>query len=175
MARREFLIAPVVTEAATLANARIRVEYPLKVDDRLQGKVDYFILAKHRVLIVAAKNAELERAFKQLAVELIALDRWLDDSTDLVLHGAVSIGNVWQFGILHRSTKRFVQDINTWMISSEKNRRGFRWRPSGGLGRSGASSGHASGATGVPQGRRVPGFAESLRPFGRRPSLLTSA
>jgi hypothetical protein len=53
------------------------------------------------------------------------------------------------------------------MISSEENRRGFRRIPVAAvgraLGRSGASSGHASGATGVPQGRRVPGLAESLR------------
>ncbi len=116
IARREFLIAPVLTEVAALTDARIRVEFSFKVDDRLQGKVDYFILAKHKVLIVEAKNAELERAFKQLAVELIALDRWLDDSTDPLLHGAVSIGNVWQFGILDRRAKRFTQDINTYSV-----------------------------------------------------------
>ncbi len=119
MARREFLIAPVVTEAAALADARVRVEFPLKVDDRLQGKVDYFVFAKHKVLIVEAKNAELERGFKQLAVELIALDRWLDDSQDRLLYGAVSIGNVWQFGILDRAAKSFTQDINTYTVPKD--------------------------------------------------------
>ncbi len=119
MARREFLIAPVVTEIAVLTDARVRVEFPLKVDDRLQGKVDYFVLAKHNVLIVEAKNAELERGFKQLAVELIALDRWLDDSTDPLLYGAVSIGNVWQFGILERSARSFTQDINTYSVPTD--------------------------------------------------------
>ncbi len=119
MARREFLIAPVVTEAAVLTGGKVRVEYPLKVDDRLQGKVDYFVFAKHKVLIVEAKNADLERAFKQLAVELIALDRWLDDTTDPLLYGAVSIGNVWQFGILDRSAKRFTQDIDTYSVPTD--------------------------------------------------------
>lgn len=125
MARREFLIAPVVTEAAALSKSRVRVEFPIKVDDRLQGKVDYFVLAQnqvpsqHRVLIVEAKNGDLERAFKQLAVELIALDRWLDDSDDNLLYGAVSIGNVWQFGILDRSAKAFTQDINTYSVPTD--------------------------------------------------------
>ncbi len=118
-ARREFLIAPVVNEVALLADAKIRVEYPLKVDDRLQGKLDYFVLAKHKVLIVEAKNAELERAFKQLAVELIALDRWFDDSPDPLLYGAVSIGNVWQFGILDRSGRSFTQDIDTYSVPTD--------------------------------------------------------
>ncbi len=115
-ARREFLIAPVVTEIAVLTDAKIRVEYLLKVDDRLQGKVDYFICAKHSVLIIEAKNAELERAFKQLAAELVALDRWLEESTDSKLYGAVSIGNVWQFGVLDRAAKRFTQDYNTYTV-----------------------------------------------------------
>jgi hypothetical protein len=100
-------------------NARIRVEYMIHIDDRLHGKVDYFVLAKHKVLIVEAKNGDLERAFKQLAVELIALDRWLDDSTDPLLYGAASIGNVWQFGILDRSARSFVQDIDTYRVPKD--------------------------------------------------------
>ncbi len=81
--------------------------------------MDYFVFAKHKVLIVEAKNAELERGFKQLAVELIALDRWLDDSPDPLLYGAVSIGNVWQFGILDRAAKSFTQDINTYTVPKD--------------------------------------------------------
>ncbi|MCP4664699.1 MAG: hypothetical protein GY856_55670 [bacterium] len=119
MARREFLIAPVVAEVAVLTDAKIRVEFQLKVDDRLQGKVDYFVRAKHNILIVEAKNAELERGIKQLAVELVALDRWLEESTEPRLYGAVSIGNVWQFGILDRSAKRFTQDFNTYTVPKD--------------------------------------------------------
>ena len=118
-ARRESLIAPIVIETAVLTDAKIRMEYPLKVDDLLQGKVDYFVRAKHNVLIVEAKNAELERGLKQLAVELVALDRWLEVSTDPELYGAVSIGNAWQFGILERSTKRFTQDINLYTVPKD--------------------------------------------------------
>jgi hypothetical protein len=118
-ARRETLIAPVVIEIAVLTDAKIRIEYPLRVSDLLQGRVDYFVRAKHNVLIVEAKNAELERGIKQLAVELIALDRWLEESTDPKLYGAVSIGNAWQFGILERSTRRFTQDINMYTVPKD--------------------------------------------------------
>ncbi len=115
-ARREFLIAPVLTEVAFLTGAKIRVEFPLKVDDRLQGNVDYFVRAKHNVLVVEAKKADLERGLTQLAVELVALDRWLEDSTESRLYGAVSVGNVWQFGFLDRAEKRFTQDLNTYSV-----------------------------------------------------------
>ncbi len=119
VARREFLIAPVVNEVAVLTDAKIRVEYQLKVDDRLQGKVDYFIRAKHSVLIIEAKNSELERGIKQLAVELVALDRWLEESREPKLYGAVSIGNVWQFGVLDRAGKKFTQDIDIYTVPKE--------------------------------------------------------
>ncbi len=118
-ARREFLIAPVVNEVALLADAKIRVEYPLEVDDRLQGKVDYFVRAKHTVLIVEAKNEELEKGVKQLAVELVALDRWLEESTEPKLFGAVSNGKAWEFGILDRAAKSFTQDIETYAVPKD--------------------------------------------------------
>lgn len=116
VARREFLIAPVLTEVAVLADAKIRVEFPLNVDDRLQGKVDYFVRAKHNVVIVEAKNADLERGLKQLAVELVALDRWLEEPAEPRLYGAVSVGNIWQFGVLDRTAKRFTQDLRTYGV-----------------------------------------------------------
>src|SRR4051812_31659512 len=36
-ARREFLIAPVLLEVVHYTKARVRVEFPLKVSDQLQG------------------------------------------------------------------------------------------------------------------------------------------
>lgn len=64
MARREALIAPVVMEAIGLTSATLRFEYVLKVDERLQGKIDYFVRAKHHVLIIEAKNGDPEGAFQ---------------------------------------------------------------------------------------------------------------
>ncbi len=112
--RREFLIAPVLTEVVLRTDATIRVEFPIEVDERLHGTLDYFVRAKHQLLIVEAKNAELERGFTQLAVELVALDRWAEDSDETRFYGAVSVGNVWQFGFLDRAEKRVTQDLNTY-------------------------------------------------------------
>lgn len=113
MARREFLIAPVLLEAATKAHARISVEYPLEVDAQLRGTLDYFLRGENTLLVVEAKNADLERGFTQLAVELIALDKWLGASPP-ILNGAVSIGNVWQFGQLRRRSKQITQDLKLY-------------------------------------------------------------
>ncbi len=118
-ARREFLIAPVLTEVALLTDATIRVEFPLEVDDRLRGTLDYFLRAQHHLLIVEAKNADLERGFTQLAVELVALDRWAEDAPDPRFYGAVSVGNVWQFGFLDRAQKRIYQDYNTYSVPTD--------------------------------------------------------
>ena len=101
MARREFLIAPVLMELIALTGATIRSEYPLSVNEKLRGTLDYLVRAKNNLLVIEAKQGDLERGFTQLAVELVALDAWLD-STQSLLYGAVSVGNVWQFGILER-------------------------------------------------------------------------
>ncbi len=115
-ARREFLIAPVLIEVALCTGARIKVEVPVKVDDRLRGTLDYLVRARHNILIVEAKQADLERGFTQLAVELVALDRWAEDSTEERFYGAVSIGNVWQFGFFDRREQRIHQDLNTYSV-----------------------------------------------------------
>ena len=118
IARREFLIAPVLTELIIYTHSRIRVEYSLIVTDKLKGTVDYLVQNKRQLLVIEAKNADLEQGFKQLAVELIALDQWLDDPVSN-LHGAVSVGNVWQFGVLARQEKQFIQDINLFRVPTD--------------------------------------------------------
>jgi hypothetical protein len=110
-ARREFLIAPVLLEVANETQVRIRVEYALYVSDELQGNLDYFLKGEHSLLVIEAKNADLDRGFVQLAAELVALDKWAEQPSDL-LYGAISIGNIWQFGILNRQTKLLTQDLN---------------------------------------------------------------
>ena len=101
MARREFLIAPVLWEVVRLTQSKIRVEYNIEVDQQLKGTFDYFLRGQGNLLVVEAKNADLARGFTQLAVELIALDKWQDETPE-VLYGAVSMGDIWQFGLLRR-------------------------------------------------------------------------
>ena len=117
-ARREFLIAPVIMELIHYTHAKVRVEYGLNINNQLKGVVDYYIKADNQLLVIEAKNADLERGIVQLAVELIAFDNWsiIDHP---ILYGAVSIGNIWQFVILHRESKEITQDLNLYRVPND--------------------------------------------------------
>ena len=109
-ARREVLIAPIVLTLIDYTQAQLRIEYTLNVSEQLKGNLDYYLHTDHTLLVIEAKHADLARGFTQLAVELIALDRW-SDSQEPVFYGAVSTGDVWQFGCLHRQTQWVEQDL----------------------------------------------------------------
>ncbi|MDX1995376.1 MAG: hypothetical protein SF029_23535 [bacterium] len=115
IARREFLIAPVLFDLARFTEARVQSDFPLDAGDHLRGTIDYFLQAQHNFLIVEAKNADLQRGFTQLAAELVALDQMTEAQVEN-LYGAVSIGNVWQFGILDRTRKQVTQDLTLYTV-----------------------------------------------------------
>src|SRR6185436_11796805 len=117
-ARREFLIAPIILDLARYEHVKVRVEYPLEVSEQLRGTLDYYLQAQQQLLIIEAKNADLQRGFTQLAAELIALDRGTDAPAPH-LYGAVSIGNVWQFGILNRTDQHITQDLNLYRVPAD--------------------------------------------------------
>lgn len=117
-ARREFLIAPILIDLARYNHVKVKVEFPIEVSNQLKGTIDYFIQAKQNFLVIEAKNADLQRGFTQLSAELIALDQWMDEDTP-VLYGAVSIGNVWQFGRLDRAEKHVQQDLNLYRVPTD--------------------------------------------------------
>lgn len=50
-----------------------------------------------QILVIEAK-ADIERGFKQLIAELVALQQWQE--TNLPIYGAVTTGEIWRFGIL---------------------------------------------------------------------------
>lgn len=118
LARREFLIAPVIFEVANQTEAKVRIEYPLQVSDKLQGTLDYFLRLKQNFVVVEAKNEDLTKGFTQLAVELIALDQH-EPETAVSLYGAVSIGTIWQFGVLDRANKKITQDLTLYRVPDE--------------------------------------------------------
>ncbi|MEH2467941.1 hypothetical protein [Nostoc sp.] len=91
--RREMLIAPIVTDLIHYSHAKLRIEYTIKVDNRLQGNFDYFLRTQTSLIVIEAKQADINRGFTQLATEMIALDRWTD-STQTEILGAVTTGNV---------------------------------------------------------------------------------
>jgi hypothetical protein len=68
--------------------------------------------------IIEAKNADLQRGFIQLAAELIALDQSVEPTLPYV-YGAVSIGDVWQFGVVDRAAKRIAQDLQLYRVPAD--------------------------------------------------------
>ncbi|NET50686.1 MAG: hypothetical protein F6K09_18745 [Merismopedia sp. SIO2A8] len=99
MARREILIAPIIIELIRATNADLNIEYPIEVNAYLKGDLDY-LLSKdhHHLLIIEAKQADLTRGSTQLAVELMALHRWVGSPANQLFTGVVSTGDMWQFG-----------------------------------------------------------------------------
>jgi hypothetical protein len=116
--RREILIAPIVTDLIHYSHAKLRIEYSIKVDNKLQGNLDYFLHKQSNLIVIEAKQADINRGFTQLATEMIALDKWTDSSQTEIL-GAVTTGNIWQFGILYRQRQHIEQAINLYRVTEE--------------------------------------------------------
>jgi hypothetical protein len=119
MAKREFLIAPVLLEIARNTDSRINVEYPLEINDKLSGSLDYLIRSAHDLIVIEAKRGELDKGFNQLSAELIAMDKYEEDSPSEFLYGAVSTGDIWKFGILQRKKKHLIKDIHSYRIPED--------------------------------------------------------
>ena len=116
-AKREVLVAPVLLRVATLCHRVLRFEYPLKVNNWLQGNLDYLIRSEQQVVVVEAKRDDLTRGFTQLAVEMIALS--LLENAPRYIYGAVTIGSFWVFGCLDRETKLVTQDIGGYKVPDD--------------------------------------------------------
>ncbi|MBD2203299.1 hypothetical protein H6G33_05105 [Calothrix sp. FACHB-1219] len=116
--RREILIAPIITDLIHYSRAKLRIEYSIKVDSKLQGNLDYYLRSQNNLIVIEAKQADINKGFTQLATEMIALDKWTD-STQTEILGAVTTGNIWQFGILYRQTQTIEQAINLYRITEE--------------------------------------------------------
>ncbi len=117
-ARRECLVAPVLLGLVSHFHAHLRIEYPIEVSERLRGTLDYLIQGERQFLVVEAKNADLQRGFTQLAMELVALDQWNQLSAP-TLYGAVTMGNAWQFGILDRTDRRVTQVLRLFSVPDD--------------------------------------------------------
>jgi hypothetical protein len=116
-AKREVLIAPVLMRVATLSHQVLRFEYPLKVNAWLQGNLDYLIRSRNHLVVVEAKRDDLTRGFTQLAVEMIALA--MDETAPDQIHGVVTMGNLWIFGLLDRPGKLITQDISGYRVPDD--------------------------------------------------------
>lgn len=113
IAKREFMIAPLLYEVIRQIDARLHVDYPIDVDEHLSGSVDYLICAAQELVIVEAKRGDLDRGFNQLAAELIAVDHYEELQQLHKVYGAITIGEVWKFALLEREKKQLIKDIHT--------------------------------------------------------------
>lgn len=114
-AKREVIVAPILLEILDEIKVKINIEYPVYVSEYLKGNLDYWIHSSHEFLIVEAKKADMEKGFTQLAVELIAMDQYLDTTSE-VLYGAITVGDIWRFGLLDRQQKRILKDIDSFRV-----------------------------------------------------------
>ncbi|MGK7888741.1 MAG: hypothetical protein AB4042_05360 [Leptolyngbyaceae cyanobacterium] len=118
MARREILISRVVTEVVHYTQAQLRIEYPLKVSDQLQGSLDYLLRTETQMIVIEAKKEDLTNGMKQLAVGMITLDQWMESSQTIVI-GAVTTGTLWQFSQLNRETRHICQGLENYRVPED--------------------------------------------------------
>ena len=57
----------------------------------------------------------MTRGFTQLAAEMIAVDIGTDKESAFI-YGAVSVGDIWRFGVLDRAAKKIVQDVAIFAV-----------------------------------------------------------
>jgi len=116
IAKREFLIAPILVELAKNTDSKINVEYPIEVNDKLCGSLDYLIRSRQELIVIEAKKGDLDKGFTQLSAELIALDKYEGTNVGKILYGAITIGDVWKFGLLDRCRQHITKDIDSYAV-----------------------------------------------------------
>ena len=117
--RREVLISQVVLQLVEYTKAQLRIEYSIKVNEQLQGYLDYLLRSQTELLVIEAKREDLDYGFTQLVAEMIALDQWNRIPEQSILIGAVTTGTVWQFGCLHRETKEIEQGLTLYRVPDD--------------------------------------------------------
>jgi len=120
-AKREMLIAPMVRTVVQIADALVRVEYPVNVSNQLQGNLDYLLSIDNlgELLVIEAKRDDLDYGFTQLMAQLIALDLWERSPKVEVqpkLVGAITTGQIWQFAVLDRVAKHLDQGLDSYVL-----------------------------------------------------------
>ncbi|CAK0769548.1 conserved hypothetical protein [Gammaproteobacteria bacterium] len=119
IAKREFMIAPLLHEVMLAIDAKLNIEYPIDINDKLNGIIDYLIRSQEELIVIEAKKGDLDRGFNQLAAEMIALDKYDDTTTPEILYGAITIGEVWRFSILKRQEKIIIKDLNLFRFPQD--------------------------------------------------------
>lgn len=115
LTRREFLLAPILSEVRHITQSKLRSEYWFEYNHQLRGSFDYLLKKEKNLVIAEAKQSDLTRGFTQLAVEMIAIDK-AKATEKPIIYGAVTTGEEWRFGKLDRQTKIVHQDIQLFVL-----------------------------------------------------------
>ena len=113
-AKREILVSPIMRDLIYYTKANVRIEYPIKATEKLQGVLDYFIKSTQCAVITFAKGADTDFGMTQLIASLMALDRWLEDPPQTHIIGAVTTGRTWEFARLNRQSKHIEQGLEVY-------------------------------------------------------------
>jgi hypothetical protein len=119
ISRREFLIAPLILDFIHYTKCKVRTEYQIKVNEQLQGYLDYLIENKQELLIIEAKKGDLDYGMTQLCAELIALDQWQENDSQTEIIGAVTTGKIWEFARLNREQKHIEQGLESYRVPAD--------------------------------------------------------
>ena len=117
--RREVLISQVVLEVVQKTKAQLRIEYPIKVTEQLQGYLDYLLQSQNEILVIEAKREDMDYGFSQLVAEMIALDQWDRSPVQPLLIGVVTTGQIWRFGVLDRAKKNIEQGLDLYRVPED--------------------------------------------------------
>jgi hypothetical protein len=118
-ARREVLISQVVLEVVQQTKSQLRIEYPIKVTEQLQGYLDYLLQSQSEILVIEAKREDMDYGFSQLVAEMIALDQWDRTPAQPKLIGVVTTGQIWRFGLLDRQQKLIQQGLDLYRVPDD--------------------------------------------------------
>ena len=119
IAKREVMIAPVLHAVIQRMNATLNIEYPVDVNDKLSGTIDYLFRSSQELIVIEAKKGDLERGFTQLAAEMIVMDLYEEQNGLSRVYGAITIGEVWRFAVLERAQKQLIKDIHTFRFPED--------------------------------------------------------
>ncbi|MGH9844949.1 MAG: hypothetical protein ACREEM_40040 [Blastocatellia bacterium] len=122
IAKREFLVAPVLREVVRRTRTPLATDYPIEINNKLSGSLDYLLRAAHKLVVIGAKKSDLDKGFNQLAAEMIALDQYYEhDDPAAELYGAVTVGELWRFAVLRRPDKLLLRDLGAYRVPEDLN------------------------------------------------------
>jgi hypothetical protein len=119
IARREFLISPLIFDFIHYTKCQVKTEYQIKVNEQLQGYLDYLIQNQNNLLVIEAKKGDLDNGFTQLCAELIALDQWQENEQQTHIIGAITTGKIWEFSRLNREQKHIEQGLESYRVPED--------------------------------------------------------